>query len=94
MTPRDAQAGGMDTQNPQRDLTVVPPHPLTDLAVTIDRMQRRTITSYMTDTDKAFVRDTLPVLRALLEALVLNPGTLGDPDVLAKRVRSLDPRCE
>lgn len=59
--------------NEERDLTVVPSHPLTDLAVTIDRLQRRALTSYMTDMDKTIVRDGLPVLRALLEALTNTP---------------------
>jgi len=71
----DAQVGGMAAHdNSERDFTVVPSHPLTDLAVTIDRLQRRVVSSYMTDTDRcAVVRDTLPVLRALLEALTQAP---------------------
>ena len=78
-----AQAGGMaHPDTPARDLTVVPPHPLTDLAVTIDRLQRRALTSYMTDMDKTIVRDGLPVLRALLEALVTNPAALSEAAVV------------
>jgi hypothetical protein len=69
---------------PERDLTVVPPHPLTDLAVTIDRMQRSALTSYMTDTDRAIVRNTLPVLRALLEALTLTPSAWSDPETVQR----------
>lgn len=67
---------------PTRDLTTVPPHPITDLAVTIDRLQRRALSSYMTDIDRIIVRDGLPVLRALLEAIVSNPTTLSDPAVV------------
>lgn len=78
-----AQVGGMaHPDTPARDLTVVPPHPLTDLAVTIDRLQRRALTSYMTDMDKTIVRDGLPVLRALLEALTRTPSAWSDPETL------------
>lgn len=68
--------------NSERDLTVVPSHPLTDLAVIIDRMQRRAVSSYMTDTDRAVVRDTLPVLRALLESMTQTPTAWTDVGML------------
>lgn len=71
-------------EHEKRDFTVVPPHPLTDLAVTIDRMQRRVLSPYLTDTDKLLVRESLPVLRALLEALVNNPTALSDAAVVGR----------